>query len=78
MALSKGWRWAAAWVLAAAGTAGAEEPQAAAVAELPEVVVTAMRAETPIAEVPGAVHVVDRDSMQASAPRPCVRFWISS
>ena len=69
MALSKGWRWAAAWVLAAAGTAGAEEPQAAAVAELPEVVVTAMRAETPIAEVPGAVHVVDRDSMQASAPR---------
>ena len=69
MALSKGWRWAAAWVLAAAGTAGAEEPAAAAVAELPEVVVTAMRAETPIAEVPGAVHVVDRDSMQASAPR---------
>ena len=69
MALSKGWRWAAAWVLAAAGTAGAEEPQAAAVAELPEVVVTAMRAETPIAEVPGAIHVVDRDSMQASAPR---------
>ena len=69
MALSKGWRWAAAWVLAAAGTAGAEEPAAAAVAELPEVVVTAMRAETPIAEVPGAIHVVDRDSMQASAPR---------
>ena len=69
MALSKGWRWAAAWVLAAAGTAGAEEPQAAAVAELPEVVVTAMRAETPIAEVPGAIHVVDRSSLQASAPR---------
>ena len=69
MAWSKGWRWVAAWMLAIAGTAGAEAPQTAAVAELPEVVVTALRSETARTEVPGTVHVVDRDALQAAAPR---------
>ena len=66
MAWSKGWRWVAAWMLAIAGTAGAEAPQTAAVAELPEVVVTALRSETARTEVPGTVHVVDRDALQAA------------
>ena len=69
MAWSKGWRWAAAWMLAVAGTGGAEEPKPAAVAELPEVVVTALRAETARSEVPGTVHVVDREALQTAAPR---------
>lgn len=69
MAWSKGWRWAAAWMLAVAGTGGAEEPKSAAVAELPEVVVTALRAETARSEVPGTVHVVDREALQTAAPR---------
>ncbi len=47
-----------------AGWTAAEEP-----ATLPEVVVTALRAETALAEVPGTVHVVDRDDLQANAPR---------
>ena len=69
MAWSKGWRWAAAWMLATVGTGGADEPKTAAVAELPEVVVTALRAETARAEVPGTVHVVDRENLQTAAPR---------
>ena len=69
MAWSKGWRWAAAWMLATVGTGGADEPMTAAVAELPEVVVTALRAETARAEVPGTVHVVDRENLQTAAPR---------
>ena len=46
------------------GPARAEE-----VAALPEVVVTALRTETALAEVPGTVHVVEREAMQAAAPR---------
>lgn len=57
--------WAAALALAGgAGWAAADE-----VAALPEVVVTALRAETALAEVPGTVHVVDREALQAAAPR---------
>ena len=58
--------WAAALALAGgAGWAAADE-----VAALPEVVVTALRAETALAEVPGTVHVVAREALQAAAPRP--------
>ena len=57
--------WAAALALAGgAGWAAADE-----VAALPEVVVTALRAETALAEVPGTVHVVDREALHAAAPR---------
>ena len=57
--------WAAALALAGgAGWAAADE-----VAALPEVVVTALRAETALAEVPGTVHVVAREALQAAAPR---------
>ena len=40
-----------------------------AVATLPEVVVTALRSETPLAEVPYSGAVVDRDALQETAPR---------
>jgi hypothetical protein len=61
-------RMARAWaglVCVAATTAGAEEP----VATLPEVVVTAMRAETAMADVPYAGHVIGRADLQDAAPR---------
>ena len=62
-------RWMAAglWVAALGGVerAGAEE----LVAVLPEVTVTALRTETAVAETPAATHVVDRETMQAAAPR---------
>jgi hemoglobin/transferrin/lactoferrin receptor protein len=58
------WVWAG-LVCVAATTAGAEEP----VATLPEVVVTAMRAETAMADVPYAGHVIGRADLQDAAPR---------
>ncbi|MGD9611492.1 MAG: TonB-dependent receptor [Kiritimatiellia bacterium] len=60
------WTWLAAALVAGtgAGRAAAEET-----ATLPEVVVTALRAETTLAEVPGTVHVVDRTALQEAAPR---------
>ena len=62
-------RWMAAglWLaaLGGAGRAGAEEP----VEVLPEVTVTALRTETAVAETPVATHVVDRETLQAAAPR---------
>ena len=57
--------WAAIGALALAGTRGL----AADVETLPEVVVTALRAETALAEVPYAGRVVDREDMQQTAPR---------
>ena len=57
--------WAAVWAMAVAGTSGA----AAEVETLPEVVVTALRAETALAEVPYASRVVDREDLQQTAPR---------
>ena len=61
----------AVWLaLGLAGMAGSARAEAAEpVATLPEVVVTALRSETALAEVPGTVHVVDRATMQAAAPR---------
>lgn len=62
-----GWvAWAVAGMVA--GTAWATE-ESAPVAKLPEVVVTAMRTETPVAEVPYSAAVVDREAMQETAPR---------
>ena len=61
------WTWLAAALAMGIGTgraAAADE-----VATLPETVVTALRAETTLAEVPGTVHVVDRTALQAAAPR---------
>ena len=61
------WIWLAAALAMGIGTgraAAADE-----VATLPETVVTALRAETTLAEVPGTVHVVDRTALQAAAPR---------
>lgn len=59
------------WLLVAvglgAGTAAAE-PESESVV-LPEVVVTAMRAERPLAEVPYTGFVVDRADLQEAAPR---------
>ena len=65
------WTSAAMALLTTAGAAGAEKSTATAgeVATLPEVVVTATRAPTPLAEVPGTIHVVDRDARQRAAPR---------
>ena len=63
---------AAVLALGMAGLSPAAEKPAEAkpeVAALPEVVVTALRSETALAEVPGAVQVVDRDALQATAPR---------
>ena len=60
-------RWMAMLLVALAGRAWAEAPEPVAV--LPEVVVTALRSETALAEAPGTVHVVDRETMQAAAPR---------
>ena len=57
--------WAAIGALALAGTRGL----AADVETLPEVVVTALRAETALAEVPYAGRMVDREDMQQTAPR---------
>lgn len=59
-----GFRWLAAMGLVGIGTATADEA-----ATLPETVVTALRAETALADVPGTVHVVDREDLQAAAPR---------
>lgn len=57
-------------IVGAALTAGAAPDRAGGeVATLPEVVVTGMRSETALAEVPGTVCVVDRDALQATAPR---------
>lgn len=57
--------WAAAWLAGfGTGLAAAED-----VAALPEVTVTALRAETALADVPGTVRVVDREALQAVAPR---------
>ena len=61
------WTWLAAALAMGIGTgraAAADE-----VATWPETVVTALRAETTLAEVPGTVHVVDRTALQAAAPR---------
>ena len=67
------WR---AWVVAgvamwvgAARAAEAGPAEAAPVAALPEVVVTALRSETALADVPGTVRVVDRAALNAAAPR---------
>lgn len=59
--------WMALVLAVAAGSARAQAAEP--VAALPEVVVTALRSETALAEVPGTVHVVDRATMQAAAPR---------
>lgn len=66
MALRKS-GWLALALVVAAGRAQAEEAEP--VARLPEVVVTAMRSETALAEVPGTVHVVDREALQRNSPR---------
>ena len=58
--------WALAGMTAGAVWAVEEAPP---VATLPEVVVTAMRTETPVAEVPYSGAAVDRDAMQETAPR---------
>ena len=57
------------WTAALAMAVGTGMAAADEVATLPEVVVTALRAETALAEVPGTVRVVDRDALQAAAPR---------
>ena len=67
-------RWMAAMLaMAAAGPAWAAEAETsgktAEVATLPEVVVTALRTETALAEVPYSSAVVDRETMQQTAPR---------
>ena len=59
------WTWAAIGAMALVGTTGL----AAEVETLPEVVVTALRSETTLAEVPGTVHVVDHDALRQDAPR---------
>ncbi len=59
-----GWMWAAGMLAAVLGWA--EEPVAAT---LPEVVVTAMRSETAMADVPYAGHVIGRAGLQDAAPR---------
>ena len=68
-----GWRWLAVAVWAAAlwPARGAEKKAAAEadVAALPEVVVTALRSETPAGEVPYANAVIDREDLQQTAPR---------
>lgn len=58
------WAWAGLMCVAAA-PGWAEEP----VATLPEVVVTAMRSETAMADVPYAGHVIGRADLQDAAPR---------
>lgn len=60
------WTWMAAVLMVGSG---AEFAAAEEVAALPEVVVTALRTETALAEVPGTVHVVDREALQAAVPR---------
>ncbi len=67
-------RWMAAMLaMAAAGSAWAAEAETsgktAEVAMLPDVVVTALRTETALAEVPYSSAVVDREAMQQTAPR---------
>jgi hemoglobin/transferrin/lactoferrin receptor protein len=63
-------RWmAAALSCAAAATAWAQTDMGNGVATLPEVVVTAMRMETPLADVPYSSQTVDRDSLLQTAPR---------
>ena len=59
------WIRAAVGAMALTGTIG----MAAEVETLPEVVVTALRAETALAEVPYASRVVDREDLQQTAPR---------
>lgn len=59
------WLRAAVGTMALTGTIGA----AADVETLPEVVVTALRGETALAEVPYAGRVVDREDLQQTAPR---------
>ena len=59
------WMRAAVGAMALTGTIG----MAAEVETLPEVVVTALRAETALAEVPYASRVVDREDLQQTAPR---------
>ena len=59
------WLRAAVGTMALTGTIGL----AAEVETLPEVVVTAMRAETELADVPYASRVVDREDLQQTAPR---------
>lgn len=60
-------QWMAMFLVAMAGRVWAAAPEPVAV--LPEVVVTALRSETALAEVPGTVHVVDRETMQQASPR---------
>lgn len=60
------WTWRAAALAIAMGTGAVAAEETAT---LPEVVVTALRAETALADVPGTVHVVDREALQAAAPR---------
>ena len=60
-------QWTAMLLVTVAGRAWAAAPEPVAV--LPEVVVTALRSETALAEVPGTVHVVDRETMQPASPR---------
>ena len=67
MGFRQDWRRLALGAVLGAGVGWAEEP--APVAALPEVVVTALRSETALADVPGTVHVVDREGLAASAPR---------
>ena len=59
------WTWAAIGAMALTGTIG----MAAEVETLPEVVVTALRSETALADVPYASRVVDREDLQQTAPR---------
>jgi len=59
------WLRAAVGTMALTGTLGA----AAEVETLPEVVVTALRGETALADVPYASRVVDREGLQQTAPR---------
>lgn len=60
------WTWLAATLAIGMGM-GAEAAEETTT--LPEVVVTALRAETALVDVPGTVHVVDREALQAAAPR---------
>ena len=59
------WTWAAIGAMALTGTIG----MAAEVETLPEVVVTALRSETALADVPYASRVVDREDLQQTASR---------
>ncbi len=73
MAWRRWWWMAAAGLAMAADPAGAEEAAPAGIGEevavLPEVVVTALRTETALAEVPYSSAVVDRGAMQEASPR---------